>query len=456
MEGKARRDTGLLEGTMEGAPNLTPISTRRQRIAQLAREAPGMAFTSLAHHIDIEWLKEAFRLTRKEGATGIDGQTAEDYAAKLEENLQSLLGRAKSGTYRAPPVRRVHIPKGDGSSTRPIGIPTFEDKLLQRAVVMVLEQVYEQDFLDCSYGFRPGRSAHQALESFRNQMMEMGGGWVVEVDIKKFFDTLDHGHLREFLQLRVRDGVLLRLIGKWLNAGVMEAGCIENSETGTPQGGVISPLLANVYLHEVLDKWFEREVQPRLKGRAFLVRYADDAVIGCANEEDARRVMEVLPHRFGKYGLTLHPEKTRLVHFKKPPRGGGNRPPPGTFDLLGFTHYWGRSLKGAWVIKRKTAKERLKRALKGIAEWCRRARHSPVREQHRILSQKLRGHYAYYGITGNSVALARFRFWVERTWHKWLARRSQRGMNWERFAETVGRIFKLPAAIAVHSRLRRA
>ena len=276
---------------MTGAPNPDPISTRQQRIAQLAREAPGMAFTSLAHHIDIEWLKEAYRLTRKDGATGVDGQTARDYAANLEENLQTLLDRAKSGTYRAPPVRRVHIPKGDGSSTRPIGIPTFEDKLLQRAVVMVLEQVYEQDFLDCSYGFRPERSAHQALESFWSQMMKMGGGWVVEVDIKKFFDTLDHGHLREFLRLRVRDGVLLRLIGKWLNAGVMEAGCIANSDTGTPQGGVISPLLANVFLHEVLDKWFEREVQPRLKGRAFLVRYADDFVIGCSCEEDARRIM---------------------------------------------------------------------------------------------------------------------------------------------------------------------
>ena len=440
---------------MTGAPNPDPISTRRQRIAQLAREAPGMAFTSLAHHIDIEWLKEAFKLTRKDGATGVDGQTAKDYAANLEENLQALLDRAKSGTYRAPPVRRVHIPKGDGSSTRPIGIPTFEDKLLQRAVVMVLEQVYEQDFLDCSYGFRPERSAHQALDSFWTQMTKMGGGWVVEVDIKKFFDTLDHGHLREFLRQRVRDGVLLRLIGKWLNAGVMEAGCIASSDTGTPQGGVISPLLANVFLHEVLDKWFEREVQPRLKGRAFLVRYADDFVIGCSCEEDARRIMGVLPHRFGKYGLTLHPEKTRLVYFK-PPRDGGDRPPPGSFDLLGFTHYWGQSRKGSWVIKRKTAKGRFKRALKGIAEWCRRARHGPVQEQHKVLSQKLRGHYAYYGITGNSKALERFRFWVKRTWHKWLARRSQRGMNWERFTQTIDSVFTLPPAIAVHSKLRRA
>ena len=263
---------------MKGTSSLNNISTKQQRIAMLARQSPGMVFTTLAHHIDIEWLKEAFRLTRKDAAPGVDGQTAEQYEANLEENLQALLDRAKSGTYRAPPVRRVHIPKGDGQSTRPIGIPTFEDKVLQRAVVMVLEPLYEQDFLDCSYGFRPRRSAHQALDSFWKQAMsEMARGvWVVEVDIKKFFDTLVHRHLGELLRKRVRDGVLLRLIGKWLQAGVMEDGSITMPDSGTPQGGVISPLLANVYLHEVLDTWFERDVRPRLKGRAFLVRYADD------------------------------------------------------------------------------------------------------------------------------------------------------------------------------------
>jgi RNA-directed DNA polymerase len=294
---------------MDGMPSPNTVSRKRERIAKLAREAPDMAFTSLSHHIDIDWLREAYRLTRKDGASGVDGQTAEEYAANLEVNLQSLLDRAKTGdTYCAPPVRRVHIPKGNGE-TRPIGIPTFEDKVLQRAVAMVLEGVYEQDFMDCSYGFRPGRSAHQALASFRRQAMGMGGGWVVEVDIRKFFDTLDHGHLRELVRKRVRDGVLLRLIGKWLNAGVREDGSLTHPDSGTPQGGVISPLLANVYLHEVVDRWFEDEVKPRLKGRAFLVRYADDLVICFACEEDARRVMDVLPKRFGKYGLALHPER---------------------------------------------------------------------------------------------------------------------------------------------------
>ena len=314
---------------MTETPDSNPVSTKLERIAKLAREAPGMAFKTLAHHIDIDWLREAYRRTRKDGATGVDGQTAEEYAANLEDNLRSLLDRAKSGTYRAPPVRRVHIPKGSGAETRPIGIPTFEDKVLQRAVAMVLEAVYEQDFLDCSYGFRPGRSAHQALDTVWNETMRTAGGWVLEVDMRKFFDTIDHGHMREILRRRVLDGVLLRLIGKWLNAGVLEDGGITYPDAGTPQGGVISPILANIYLHEVLDVWFDREVKPRLSGKATLVRYADDAVLFFANEQDARKVMAVLPKRFGKYGLTLHPEKTRLVEFRRPdkrdPPAGGER-----------------------------------------------------------------------------------------------------------------------------------
>src|SRR3954463_16236690 len=268
------------EGKMTGTPSPDPISTRRRRIAELASQSPQAAFTTLAHHIDIDWLQEAFRRTRKDGAVGVDGQTATGYAEDLEGNLRSLLGRAKSGRYQAPPVRRVHIPKGTGSETRPIGIPTFEDKILQRAVAMVLEPVYEQDFLDGSYGFRPGRSAHQALEALWQRTMKMGGGWIVEVDIRKFFDTIDHGHLRAFLKRRVHDGVLLRLIGKWLNAGVLEDGCVTHSEKGSPQGGVVSPLLSNAFLHYVLDEWFAREVRPRLEGQSFLIRYADDRAPG--------------------------------------------------------------------------------------------------------------------------------------------------------------------------------
>ena len=336
---------------MASASELDPVSTKQQQIAKLAKQSPHMGFTSLAHHIDLRWLHEAYMRTRKDGAPGVDGQTVADFNKDLAHNLQSLLERAKSGTYRAPPVRRVHIPKGTDGDTRPIGIPTFEDKVLQRAVVMVLEAVYERDFHNCSYGFRPGRSAHQALADFWRQTMDTRGGWIVEVDIRKFFDTLDHAHLRELLRRRIRDGVLSRLIGKWLNAGVLEDGNITFPDQGSPQGGVISPLLANVYLHYVLDLWFEQEVKPRLRGRAFLIRYADDFVIGFTCEEDARRVLEVLPKRFGKYGLTIHPDKTRLVAFQPPDRtdrpDSGKGPTPGTFDLLGFTHYWGGRGRGS-------------------------------------------------------------------------------------------------------------
>jgi RNA-directed DNA polymerase len=438
-----------LEGKMPGTPSLDPISTRRQRIAELARQSPQAALTTLAHHIDIDWMFEAYRRTRKDGATGVDGQTATDYAADLEGNLRSLLDRARSGRYQAPPVRRVYIPKGTGSETRPIGIPTFEDKILQRAVVMVLEAVYEQDFLDCSYGFRPGRSAHQALDALWHRLMEVGGGWVLEIDIRKFFDALDHRHLHAILRRRVRDGVLLKLIGKWLKAGVMEDGCISHPESGSPQGGVVSPVLANAYLHEVLDTWFERTVKPRLKGRASLIRYADDAVLIFEVESDARRVLDVLPKRFAKYGLTLHPEKTRLVPFQglrpgAPPVPRDER--PGTFDFLGFTHYWGRTLKGNWAVKRKTAGDRFHRSLKSLVQWCREHRHLPIKEQWSALTAKLRGHFAYYGIPGNFASLGRFRYHARRAWREWLSRRSQRAsISWEHFDE-LERRYPLPPA----------
>ena len=441
---------------MAGTPSPKTVSTKQERIAQLAKQMPGVAMTSLSHHIDIEWMKEAFRRTRKDGAVGIDGQTAEEYAANLEDNLQSLLDRAKSGDhYRAPAVRRVHIPKGDGSKTRPIGIPTFEDKVLQRAAVMALEPVFEQDFLDCSYGFRPRRGAHDALQALWNHTMAMNGGWVLEADIESFFDAVDHTRLREMFRQRVRDGVLVRLIGKWLKAGVLEAGNVYHPKTGTPQGGVISPLLANIYLHEVLDVWFEQQVRPRLQGRAFLVRYADDVVMVFETEEDARRVLDVLPKRFGKYGLHLHPEKTRLVRFTKP--RGGSKPPgsdedhPGSFELLGFRHFWGRSRKGNWVVKRKTASSRFSRALHRIASWCRANRHLPIADQHWALSAKLRGHDAYFGITGNSRRLQQLRPQVARLWRKWLSRRSRKaGLTWDDM-NAILRRHPLPAARVVHS-----
>lgn len=441
---------------MAGRPSPKTVSTKQERIAQLAKQMPGVALTSLSHHIDIEWLKEAYRRTRKDGAVGVDGQTAWEYAANLEGNLQTLLNRAKSGDhYRAPPVRRVLIPKGDGSKTRPIGIPTFEDKLLQRAAVMALGPVFEQDFLDCSYGFRPGRGAHDALQVLWEQTMKMGGGWVLEADIEGFFDAVDHAQLRRMFCQRVRDGVLVRLIGKWLKAGVLEEGCVYHPDAGTPQGGVISPLLANIYLHEVLDAWFEQQVRPRLRGRAFLVRYADDFVMVFETRADAHRVLDVLPKRFGKYGLRLHPEKTRLVRFTKPRSGpklpGSDEDHPGNFELLGFRHFWGRSRKGRWVVKRKTASNRLSRTLHRIDVWCRVHRHLPIDDQHRALNAKLRGHDAYYGITGNGRRLQRLRFQVARIWRKWLSRRSRKaGLNWEEMNALLRRHPLLEARV-VHS-----
>ena len=433
---------------MAGTQRPGTVSTKQQQIAELAKRSPQLAFTSLNHHLDFLWLLEAFNQTRKDGAAGVDGQTGLDYEASLLDNLVSLQDRAKSGTYRAPPVRRVHIPKGTGHQTRPLGIPTFEDKVLQRAVVMALEPIYEQDFLDCSYGFRPGRSAHQALQALWDQAMALGGCWLVEVDIQKFFDTLDHGQLREFLRRRVRDGVLLRLIDKWLKAGVLEDGDLSHPEAGSPQGGVISPLLANIYLHYVLDEWFEQVVKSYLKGRAFLVRYADDFVMGFACEGDARRVLDVLPRRLSKYGLTIHPDKTRLVRFTRPdrvpPAESQSACQPESCYFQGFTHFWSQSRKGNRVVKRKTAGNRFHRAVKKIAEWCRLNRHLPVREQYEMLTRKLRGHYQYYGVLDNRSSLQRFYYEVVCQWRKWLSRRKRRGqLSWAGYLGLL-RVFVLP------------
>ena len=446
---------------MTGTPRPDTVYTKRRRIAKLAKDCPDMSFTNLAHHIDIAWLHEAYVKTRKDGAVGVDGQTADEYEVDLWGNLQRLLDRAKSGTYVAPPVRRVHIPKaGSPGETRPLGIPTFEDKILQRAVLMVLEPVYEADFLDASHGFRPGRGAHGALASLWKQAMNLGCCYIVDVDLRKFFDTINHGHLRDLLKRRVRDGVIVHLIGKWLNAGVLEEGIHTNPETGAPQGGVLSPLISNVFLHYVLDQWFEQEVRPRLKGEAFLIRYADDFVIGVAREDDARRIMEVLPKRMSKYGLTVHPEKTRLVRFHPDATDDSetreSTPLPKTFDFLGFTHYWGQSWKGGWVIKRKTARSRLKRAFQALADWCRKHRHQPLPVQHQTLKQKLQGHYGYYGITGNFPSLLEFREGVRKLWQYWLSRRRRAGrMTWPEFLR-LERRYALPKARVVHGMLSRA
>jgi group II intron reverse transcriptase/maturase len=422
---------------MQETSNSENVSTKLQRIAKLAEQDVTMVLVTLAHHIDVEFLKEAFRRTRKDGAPGVDGRTATEYEERLDENLQSLLDRFKSGRYKAPPVRRAHIPKGDGTKTRPIGIPTIEDKILQRAVTMVLEAAYEPIFSKSSYGFRPGRSARQASQALWTTLTRMGGGWVIEADIESFFDTLDHHKLRTILDQRVRDGVLRRSIDKWLKAGVMEGAQRFFPRSGTPQGGVVSPLLANVYLHTVLDEWFEKEMVPRLTAEAHLIRYADDFVLVFREAQDAYLVFDQLAERFAEFGLKLHPDKTRLVHFRPPPWGpsGKDRLAPRSLDFLGFNYHWGRSRKGAWVVKQKTARSRFTRTMHRISEWCRHNRHLPIDEQHAHLVGQLRGHDAYFGIRGNYRALEQLRYGVARVWRRWLDRRSRKAqMNWDRFS----------------------
>jgi RNA-directed DNA polymerase len=332
-----------------------------------------------------------------------------------------------------------------------VTVPTFEDKAAQRAIAMVLEAVYEQDFLSCSYGFRPGRSAHQALRQLSGAITVRQQHWVLDVDIRKYFDSISHSHLREILDQRVTDGVVRRMIDKWLNAGVLEEGNLHFANEGTPQGGVISPILSNIFLHHVLDQWFEDVVRPRLKGKATLVRFADDFVMTFETYQDAKRVMDVLGKRLGRFGLTLHPDKTRFIDFR-PQRHGGTPPDckAQSFDFLGFTHSWGKSRKGKDVVRQTTAKSRFARSLAAVKDWCRTNRHRPVREQRARLTAVLNGHYAYYGITGNYQRLQGYRRQVVRIWRKWLERRT-RGwlLTWDSFNAFLAR-HSLPLARIIH------
>jgi group II intron reverse transcriptase/maturase len=376
----------------------------------------------------------------------VDGQTVAGYGENLAANLRSLEARAKNGTYRASPAKRVHLPKNE-TETRPIGMPTVEDKVLERAVEMLLEPVYEQEFLDCSYGFRTGRSPHQALQALRTVIMRMRGGWVLDVDVRKYFDTIPHQQLREVLRRRIRDGVIDRLIGKWLKAGIWEAGQVTYPEAGTPQGSVISPILSNVYLHEVLDCWFEREIKPKLHGKAELIRYADDFVVVCERREDAEALLEQVKARFESYGLTIHPDKTRVVDLRHP---WESNDPPQSFDFLGFTHYWEKTRRGGYAVGRKTKGSKYHAALGRIGAWCKQNRHEPLAQQHRDLSRQVLGHYAYYGISGNSRALGCFWHEVKQLWHYWLKRRSRAAKEGERLWQLLETRFRLPTARIVH------
>ena len=404
------------------------------KVTERAKRHPDARFNSLAHLVDEAALGRAYGRIRRDAAVGADGITKEQYGQGLEDNLRELHERLKTMRYRHQPIRRVHIPKGDGR-TRPIGVSSMEDKIVQGALREVLEAVYEQDFLECSYGFRPGRSAHDALRAVHQMAFRERITVVLEADIQAFFDSIDRKKLLELLQIRVADPPLLRLLGKCLHVGVLDGEEFSKPDEGTAQGSIISPMLGNVYLHYVLDLWFERDIKPRLKGHARLIRYADDFVIGFESRGDAERVLAVLHKRMAKYGLTLHPDKTRLIPFMRPCKGQSGASDSGSFDFLGFTMYWCKTRRGGWRLGMKTRKARVQRTLVSLSDWCRRHRHLPLKDQHAALSRRLRGHYRYFGVNGNMPSLQQVQYQATRMWLKWLRRRSQRGgrMTWTRF-----------------------
>jgi RNA-directed DNA polymerase len=410
--------------------------TGLRKVAERAKREPAARFHSLAHLIDEELLAGAFARLRNNAAVGVDGITKEQYGQDLQNKLRDLHERLKTMRYRHQPIRRVHIPKEKQGQSRPIGISTTEDKVVQNALREVLEAVYEPIFMDCSYGFRPGRSAHDAVRALTRAVDEGEGNWILEFDVASFFDSVCRSQLMEMLQERVADGSLLRLIGKCLHVGVLDGEEFAEPSTGTVQGSTLSPLLGNVYLHTVLDRWFAEEVRPRLRGKATFIRFADDGVFGFERQDDAERVQAVLSQRMERFGLALHPEKTRLLDFRRPPRSRGEGRSPTTFDFLGFCWYHRRTRQGRWTVACKTRRARLGRGIQRVYAWCRANRHLPVREQHAQLVRRVQGHINYFGVNGNIVSLRRFVHQVKRSWFKWLNRRSQRArLDWERFTD---------------------
>lgn len=415
------------------------MSTELCRLSELTKADKSTRFLSIAHLLTPTALMVAFEGLRKDASAGVDEVTYRDYAQEVWENIRKLHHRLVSHQYRAQPLRRVYIPK-EGGKQRPIAIPAIEDKIVQKATATVLSAIYEQDFFPCSYGFRPGRSPHDALDAVRRTICFGPIAYVLEADIQGYFDAIVRSELMAFVERRIGDGSILRLIQKWIHVGVIEDGRLLVTETGTGQGQVISPLLANIYLHYVLDEWFEHEVKPRLRGLAAEIRFADDFIICFQYREDAERVLSVLHKRFAKYGLTLHPEKTRLLAFGRSALPKSNGPAAATFDFLGFTHVCTRSRRGRFTIHVRTMRKRLRRSMKAVAQWCQQHRHDPVESQAAVLNAKLRGHYQYYGRRTNYQSLWRFYRLVRFLWHKWLSRRTRGSpMEWERYQHLLNR-----------------
>jgi len=439
--------TGCSKGQVVEQTPVLVVESSLVRIKMLADADPDMVFRSLAHRIDLFLLRKSFRQLRKNESTGVDKITAKEYAVNLDENLYNLHQRLYRGQYVAAPVKRIWIDKEDGKK-RPIGITALEDKIVQKAVAIILGVVYEPIFHDFSHGFRPEHSPHKAIHELRESCRKLNINWILSADITGLFDNIDHNLLRDTIRLRVNDGGIIRLIGKWLNAGVAEGGEIIYPEKGTPQGGVISPVLSNIFLHYVLDDWYVKEVQLCMKGKCFLVRFADDFIMGFQLESDAKRIMEVLPNRFDRFNLELHPVKTKLIQFGKPPRGAKSGE---TFDFLGFTFYWGKGLKGYWVIKKQTARKRRNRFMRMLWRWCKENRHDPLKKQHDRLCCKLRGYYQYFGVRGNYKVLEVVYEFTGKAWRHWLGRRHRDGYISHVKFRKILKTFPLPSPRIVHN-----
>jgi RNA-directed DNA polymerase len=451
VEGRGQAKGNTDDPTRPGRRAGQDVPSGLDRVRQVARKDKDARFTALLHHVDLDRLRAAYRALNPRAAAGVDRVTWDVYGEDLEANLQDLHRRVHSGAYRASPSRRAYIPKADGRQ-RPLGIATLEDKVLQRAVVEVCNAVYEADFLGFSYGFRPGRSPHDALDALAAGVYRRKVNWVLDADIRDFFSTLDRAWLQKFLEHRIADRRVLRLIQRWLNAGIIEDGAWSDTVEGSPQGASVSPLLANVYLHYVLDLWAEQWRRRNARGDVIIVRFADDFIVGFERPGDAKQFLHDLRERFAKFNLELHPDKTRLIEFgrfaarDRARRGAGK---PETFDFLGFTHICGKGRRGGFWLRRITISKRLRAKLKQVNDQLLRRRHLPIPEQARWLASVIRGHFSYYAVPGNARAINAFRVQIGRLWLRALRRRSQRHrLPWERMNHLIARW--LPPVRIVH------
>jgi group II intron reverse transcriptase/maturase len=418
-----------------------------------ARRDPDFQFTSLAHLLNVEYLRDCYKSLNRNKAVGIDNVSWEEYGRNLEENLKLLVSRLKRKKYKPMPARRVYIPKSE-TGKRPLGISALENKIVERAITWILESIYEQDFLNCSYGFRPKRNCHQALKELNDLIMFQPVNHIVEADIKGFFDKVSHEKLMESIRIRIKDTTLLNLIKKFLKAGYVDDGILVKLDTGTPQGSILSPMLANIFLHYVLDTWFETTVKSQVRGYCEIVRYADDFVCVVRYADDAKRIERGLQTRFNEYGLEIHPTKSRNINFGRFERGnaGTQNRSANTFDFLGFTHYCDRSRKGSFKVGRKTSRKKYSEKCRAMNTWLKAIRNQvKTKEWWEILKAKLRGHFQYYGVSENYNGIVRFYKFTLRVVRKWMNRRSQKGtMSWGDFTKYLDH-YPLPKPKIVHS-----